>query len=194
MMPEPHDRIHWLMTKLRHPRRLNPGFREEELPPGEEEVFPSAMPHFWFTEEEVVALTTYLLSLRGEDLPASFVKPPAPAPEPIPTSVVEAGRVVFEKYGCAGCHGPGGLGGRKNWNAGLGEEVPPLVYVKAYYGDQPEALKELIRHGRQPAPRANASKPFPPLYMPAWKDRISEEELEVLVMYLFSLSDRLGDG
>ena len=31
-------------------------------------------------------------------------------------------------------------------------------------------------------------RPNPPLYMPAWKDRIPEDELDPLIDYLFSLS------
>ena len=191
MMPEPHDRIHWLMTKLRNPRTLNPGVRPEQLPPGEEEVFPTAMPHFGLSEHEVQALTVYLLSLTASDLPASYVTPAQPEPVRTLSSDVERGKAVFEKYGCAACHGLGGVGGRHNWNGGLGEEVPPLLYVKAYYGNGVGRLKELIRNGRQPVPRVDATRPQPALYMPAWKGRISEEDLDALVAYLFSLSDRL---
>ena len=191
MMEPPHDRIHWLMRKLRNPRTLNPGVRLEQLPPGEEEVFPTAMPHVGLTEHEVQALTTYLLSLRDFDPPASYVIPAPPEPVPTYASRVERGKAVLEKYGCTACHGIGGVGGRRNWNGGLGEEAPPLLYVKAYYGNNVESLKTLLRNGRQPVPRANAHRPQPALYMPAWKDRISEEDLDALVAYLFSLADRL---
>ena len=191
MMAPPHDRIHWLMSKLRHPRRLNPGVRPAELPPGEEEIFPSAMPHFGLREEEVQALTVYLLSLTASDLPVSYTIPPVPEPVVAFASPVERGRAVFERLGCAGCHGIGGAGGRKNWNSGLGEEIPSLAYVNAYYGNDVEGLKQLIRDGRQPVPRADPNRPRPSLYMPAWKDRLSEEELDALVAYLFSLADHL---
>lgn len=191
MMEEPHDRIHWLMQKVKHPRTLNPGVRPEDLPLGEEEVFPSAMPYFGLTPDETRALTAYLLSLKASDYPASYVTHAAPEPSLTLTSAVERGKAVFEKFGCAGCHGIGGVGGRHNWNAGLGEEVPALFYVKAYYGNDVESLKNLIRHGRQPVPRADPSRPNPGLYMPPWKDRISEEEIDALVAYLFSLSERL---
>ena len=191
MMEPPHDRIRWFMTKLGHPRRLNPGVRSEALPPGEEEVFPSAMPHFGFSEDEAQALTVYLLSLTDFDPPASYATPAAPTPSPVFASAVERGQAVFEKFGCAGCHGIGGVGGRHNWNAGLGQEIPSLLYVKAYYGHDVERLKELIRHGRQPVPRADPSRPNPSLYMPAWSERINEEDLDALVVYLLSLADRL---
>lgn len=189
MMEPPHDRIHWLQRKLEHPRVLNPGVRPEQLPPGEEEVFPSAMPHFGLLDEEVEALTIYLLSLTANDYPASYVTPPAPESPRMFASAIEQGKAVFEKFGCAACHGIGGVGGRKNPNAGLGQEVPPLLYVKAYYGNDVESLKQLIRNGRQPVPRADPARPNPSLYMPAWKDRISEHDLEALVAYLFSLGD-----
>ncbi|MBI4342831.1 MAG: c-type cytochrome [Candidatus Omnitrophica bacterium] len=191
MMDPPHDRIRWLMTKLRNPRRLNPGVTPEHLPPGEEEVFPSAMPHFGLSEPEVEALTIYLLGLTASDPPASYVTPAKPEPTLGFNEVVTHGKAVFEKYGCAACHGIGGVGGRKNWNGGLGEEVPSLLYVKAYYGNDVESLKNLIRNGRQPVPRADPHRPQPGLYMPAWKDRISEEDLDALVAYLLSLADRL---
>ncbi len=191
MMEESHNRIHWLKRKLSHPRTLNPGVRPEQLPPGEEEVFPSAMPHFGFTEREVNALTVYLLSLTAADYPASYVTPAPPEPQPSFASLVERGEAVYRQFGCAACHGTSGVGGRKDWNGGLGEEVPSLLYVKAYYGNDVERLKQLIRNGRQPVPRADPTRPIPPLYMPAWKDRISEDELDALVAYLVSLSERL---
>lgn len=184
------DRINWIKQKLANPRKINPGFRKEELPPGEEEVFPTAMPNFGLSEEAIEALTVYMLSLTDEKLPASYVIPARPEPEPLYASSVEAGRAVFEKHGCAGCHGAGGLGGRKNWNAQLGEEEPSLVYVKAYYDR--ESLKELIRNGRQPVPRLNPARPAPALYMPPWKEKIPEEDLEQLVDYLFSLYDQVA--
>ena len=191
MMAPPHDRIHWFMRKLKNPRLLNPGVRQDRLPPGEEEVFPSTMPNFGLSDNERQALTVYVLSLTASNPPASYVTPAQLEPAPIANSAVEQGKVVFEKFGCAGCHGIGGRGGRSNWNSGLRGEVPPLLHVKAYYGNDVESLKNLIRHGRQPVPRANPNQPRPSLYMPAWDTRISEEDLEVLVAYLFSLSNQL---
>lgn len=190
-MPEPHNRIHWLMTKLHNPRFLNPGVRPDRLPPGEEEVFPSAMPNFGLTDDENEALTIYLLSLTDADPPASYVTQAQPEAAPTYASAVEHGKAVFDRLGCAACHGTGGLGGRRNWNGGLGEEVPSLIYVKSYYGNNVNALKELIKRGRQPVPRMDAARPNPGLYMPSWKDKMNEEELDALVAYLFSLSDKL---
>ena len=185
MMPEPHDRIHWLSTKLHTPRTLNPGGRKEKLPPGEEEVYPTAMPNFGLTDDEVEALTVYLLSLVDNKLPAKYVRPPTPKPEPTYATAIERGRAAFTKYGCVGCHGQEAGGGRKNVNAQLYQEVPPLVFVRAYY--DPASLKALIRNGRQPVPRADPSRPTPSLYMPAWKDKIPDAEIDDIVEYLLSL-------
>ena len=180
----------WVEQHFKEPRRITPGFRKHELPPGEEEIYPTFMPNYGLTDEQVNALTVYMLSLTTESLPAKYVIP-APLAPPAPTyaSSVEAGRAVFETIGCVACHGQGGRGGRRNCNAVYGEEAPSLVYVKAYYDR--ESMKELIRNGRQPVPRINPSRPTPPLYMPAWKDRLTEEQLDHLVDYLFSLYDEL---
>ena len=185
----PHTLAQWLGEHFTEPRQVTPGFRKEELPPGEEEVYPTFMPNYGLSDDEALALTIYMLSLTGKNLPATYVIPaPPPPPEPVYASSVEAGRAVFQKYGCLGCHGMDGLGGRKNWNAQLGQEVPSLVSVKAYYDR--DSLKEFIRNGRQPVPRLETTRPHPPLYMPSWKERISEEELDHLVDYLFSLYEQ----
>lgn len=190
-MPAPHNRIHWMMTKLHNPRTLNPGVTPQHLPEGEEEVFPSSMPNFGLNDEEMEALTVYLLSLTEANPPVSYTIPPEPELVRAYDTDVERGQAVFEKLGCAGCHGQGGLGGRRNWNNGLGEEVPSLLYVKAYYKDNVDRLKDVIRNGRQPTPRMDVKRPNPGLYMPAWKDKLTEAELNALVAYLFSLADKL---
>ncbi len=180
----------WLYEHFKEPRKVTQGFRKEELPTGEEEIYPSFMPSYGLKDEEASALTIYMLSLTEKNLPAKYVTPPPP-PEPAPAyaSSVEAGRAIFHKYGCNGCHGMNAMGGRKNWNAQLGQEVPALVYVKTIYDR--ENLKEFIRAGRQPVPRLDTTRPRPPLYMPSWKDRLNDEELEHVVDYLFSLYEQV---
>jgi mono/diheme cytochrome c family protein len=169
---------------------VTPGFRKEELPPGEEEIYPTFMPDYGLSDEQARALTIYMLSLTDRSLPSKYVTAPAPAePEPEYASSVDHGRAVFHQYGCNGCHGTNAMGGRKNWNAQLGQEVPSLVYVKAYYDR--DTLKEFIRAGRQPVPRLDTRRPRPPLYMPSWKDRLSEEELDALADYLLSLYEQV---
>ncbi|MBI3087892.1 MAG: c-type cytochrome [Candidatus Omnitrophica bacterium] len=185
-----HNFSQWVYEHFKEPRRVTPGFRAHELPPGEEEIYPTFMPHYGLSDDEAWALTVYMLGLTGESLPAKYVLPSPPAaPQPTYASSIEAGRAVFERLGCVACHGTEGRGGRRNLNAVLWQEAPPLVLVKAYYEQDREGLKELIRAGRQPVPRLDPSRPVPPLYMPAWKERLTEEELDHLVDYLFSLAD-----
>ena len=44
----------------------------------------------------------------------------------------------------------------------------------------------MIRLGRYPA-RADASGMSPPLWMPAWADRIPDQDIDAIVEYLISL-------
>ena len=180
----------WIGQHFLDPRKITPGFRKDELPPGEEEVFPTFMPNYGLSDDEAQALTTYMLGLTAESLPAKYVTPPpATKPEPAYTSTVSRGKAVFEKYGCVGCHGQQGMGGRRNFNSQWYQEIPSLVYVKMYYDH--DALKEFIKTGRQPVPRINETRPRPPTFMPAWKDRIPDDEIDALVDYLFSLYDKV---
>ncbi len=180
----------WLDEHFKGPRQITPGYRKDELPPGEEEIYASFMPNFGLSDDDALALTTYMLSLTAEKLPAKFVVPAVLAKAELPpSSPVEAGRLAFVKYGCVGCHGQEGMGGRHNFNAQLGEEIPSLVHAKDYYDRQ--SLKEFIETGRQPVPRMNASRPRPPVYMPAWKGRIPDAEISAIVEYVLSLNERV---
>ena len=152
----------------------------------------SPMPNYDLTDEESRMLTALVLSFGSQvekeerPIPSRF-KIPAPAekaPEPVYASSIEHGKAVYQKYGCVACHGIEGRGGIRNNNMDLGEEVPPLVYVAE--GFSREALKETIREGKYPA-RADRSGPTPPLWMPSWKQKLSEAELDAVVDYLLSL-------
>lgn len=178
----PATRANWLMQKFKNPQRVEPGHPEEQPP-----IPPSAMPNFGFTDEEAQALTAYMLSLTGEDLPVSYVVPATPEP-PAPTyaSSIEAGHAVFKKYGCAACHGIDGRGGRRNWNSATIQEEPPLINVR--HGYTKDELVAFIKRGSQPLAKLDPHGAVPPLYMPAWGERISERELNDLADYLLSLA------
>ncbi len=187
-----HTLSQWIFEHFKEPRRITPGFRKDELPSGEEEIYPTFMPNYGLSDDEARALTIYILSLTDELIPSKYTIPAPPKTEPVHATAVERGRAVFDKYGCAACHGLGGRGGRKSWNGQLGEEEPSLLFVKSYYTR--EGLKQLIREGRQPLPRLDASRPTSPMYMPPWKDRIPEPGLDDLVEYLLSLSDEVAQA
>ncbi len=176
-----HTRANWLFQKFKDPQRIEPG-HPEETPP----IPPSAMPHVGLSDEEAQALTAYMLSLTGEDLPASYMVPAPPEPVPLYASTVDRGRAVFQQYGCVGCHGIEGRGGRRNWNAITSEEIPPLTYVREGYTK--EQLIAFIQRGSQPIPKLDPHGPTPPLYMPSWRERISDDELDAVADYLLNLA------
>ena len=136
------------------------------------------MPQFEFTEQQVRALTEFLLSLSNPNF-IGFLKTPAMM------TPVERGKAVFRKYGCAGCHGPAGNGGVPNPNAKTGQQVPKLIYVAEGYTKA--ELKKRILNGQHEIFALDPKKPAPPLYMPAWRGKIAEGELNDLIEYLFSL-------
>ena len=175
---------HWVKDHFRDPQQVVPGYPALGIPE-------SAMPNYELTEEENQMLTALVLSFSSEEekeekpIPARYRVPAGPPPAPpVYASSIEEGKAVFQKYGCAGCHGLEGRGGIRNKNMDIGEEVPSLITAADGYSK--EELKAVIRNGRYPA-KADAGGPAPPLWMPAWKDKISEEEMDALADYLLSL-------
>jgi mono/diheme cytochrome c family protein len=174
----------WVIDHFRDPQRVVPGYPALGIPE-------SAMPNYHFTEEEITLLTALVLSFSSEKgreefpIPARFKVPAKPRPKATYANAVEYGRALFQEFGCVGCHGPEGIGGVYNKNMDLGEEVPSLVYVAQGYSRQ--ELKEIIRQGRFPG-RADRHGPSPALWMPAWGEKLSDEQVEALVEYLLSLS------
>jgi mono/diheme cytochrome c family protein len=121
---------------------------------------------------------------------ASSMTGPSPAGEESP---VEHGRLLYSEYGCGICHGPHGEGGVKNPNADANppETVKNLLDLEDYFTS--DDLKEIIREGVEPA-KLDEDKPEPPLVMPAWRDIISEEELENLSLFIFTLISPPSDA
>lgn len=180
----PHTVSNWIHEHFKNPQAITPADPAVGIPE-------SAMPNYDLTDEEARMLTALVLNYGSQvenenhPIPARLRVPAPPEkPQPVPASSIERGRLVFQKYGCTACHGVEGRGGIRNSNMDVGEEVPPLIYVAE--GFTREELKETIREGKYPA-RASRERPSPPLWMPSWKQKLSEEELEALVDYLLSL-------
>ncbi|MEE8398929.1 MAG: c-type cytochrome, partial [Desulfobacterales bacterium] len=92
--PENRTVPNWLYSKL-----TNPKLFKKEL----------KMPDYHFSELEVEAMTTYLLSLRGEEISSSYILPLGEPPSDyVPQG--EFGRIV-RKYRCLICHKINGKGG-----------------------------------------------------------------------------------
>lgn len=115
-----------------------------------------------------------------------------PAPQPIrvaaapaPDTPVARGRLVFERYGCTLCHGAEGKVGVANPNALREGKVPAIMDLAEAY--KPTEVAQLIRTGRYTIDRATETGAVPPYRMPGWGDRLSDQEVNDLVLYLMSL-------
>ncbi len=136
------------------------------------------MPQLFLAEQEIRALTQFLLSLSDTNL-VGFLKTPAMM------TPVERGQAVYKKFGCAGCHGLEAQGGIPNPNAKTAQQVPGLKFVSEGYTK--DELRKRILDGQREIVAMDARKPPPPLYMPPWRGKIAEGELNDLVEYLMSL-------
>ncbi len=106
-------------------------------------------------------------------------------PRAVMNPQLDRGREVFEKFSCVSCHGIDGKGGISNYNAQTAQLVPPLTYVADSYSKA--ELSDKILHGVRLVEKLDANGPTPPLYMPAFKGIISDQDLDLLIGYLNSL-------
>lgn len=102
-----------------------------------------------------------------------------------PETPAQRGRVVYERYGCALCHGADGRGGFTNRNAETAGKVPAVLYVAEGYtvGE----LRRKILDGVRTVGKADPQGPPPPYRMPGWADQMTDEEVQDLVQYLVDL-------
>lgn len=98
------------------------------------------------------------------------------------------GRRLYREAQCGVCHGVNGEGGVKNPNADTGGMVPALQDLGAVLSWDQFQLRmgEVITKGAQTG-KADPHQPAPPLDMPSWGHALSEQELDDLLHYLFSL-------
>ena len=102
----------------------------------------------------------------------------------------ESGRQLYAKYSCIACHGPAGAGGVNNVNAQTGGKINGLLFVAESYTK--EDLAKKILDGVPVVEQADPKGPRPPLAMPPYRGVISDQEMQDLVKYLFSLQPK-GD-
>ena len=101
-------------------------------------------------------------------------------------AAIDRGRSIYQKYGCFVCHGAGGGGEVRNKNAKTAEQVPGLT--KSAEGFTAQELRDKVLEGVVTVQKRDPRGPMPPLSMPAYREKISEEELNDLVLYLLSLA------
>jgi len=117
----------------------------------------------------------------------------APTPQPVRAAspaaaldtAVARGHVVYERYGCAMCHGADGKGGFANANAETEGKVPGITYVAE--GFTKRELRQKILDGFATVGRKDANGPRPPYRMPGWAGQMTDGEVAELVEYLWSL-------
>ncbi|MBI3999931.1 MAG: c-type cytochrome [Candidatus Omnitrophica bacterium] len=95
-----HTRQAWFFQKLKNPRIFDRG----KIVGYHEKL---RMPDFGFTDEQAEALTTFLLSLREEDIPLEMQRELN-----LKEKEIESGRFLVSKLNCQGCHTLDGVDGR----------------------------------------------------------------------------------
>jgi mono/diheme cytochrome c family protein len=206
-------RAHWILGHLNNdPMEVTPNDPHAEF--NAEPIAPSGMPNFTeedasgkreLSEEDAEAITTWLMSMTEEQkIPHEYYVSAAPASQPKLTGAAH-GKFVYEKYGCAGCHGLSAAKGRRNYNAlgpgqnnkakdmDKGREATLVDLVGTYTHEE---LVKKIATGVPAASinRFNPDGPVTPLYMPPWKDKIKPEELKDLATYLLSIAKKQDVG
>jgi mono/diheme cytochrome c family protein len=163
----------WLDEQLVNPELVYPG---------------SSMPEYDLETNARKALVAFLATATPEDVQLILSKKiRTMTPEDV---AIEAGKQDFARFGCVGCHGTELQGGVANPNA-QGGEVPSLLHVSADYTK--DEVIAIIRNGRVP-PMDNAAGPAPPLYMPAWKHVLSDEDINRIADYLWSKQEKNKDA
>ncbi len=182
-----------------------------------EPIPPSGMPDFSkeLTRPQADAITAYLSGLTKEELiPHRYYRPGPKPSEPSFSSVEARGKYVYQKYGCQGCHGIDAKEGRRRYNAaadGQKEYDEKMTEAEQHeqmkLGVEPTLPKlvgtytheELVKKIQSGVPAAEAKKwspkgPMPMVFMPAWKEKISKQELDALATWLKSIAVKDDSG
>ena len=169
-------------------KRHSLGWLDEQLV-NPELVYPgSTMPEYDLETNARKALVAFMASATPNDAQDILSrKNHALTPE---DAAIEAGKRSFARFGCAGCHGTELEGGVPNPNA-QGGQIPSLMHLADDYTK--DEIIAVIRNGRAP-PLENAAGPTPPLYMPSWKQLMSDEDIHQIVEFLWSRQQKAKDS
>jgi mono/diheme cytochrome c family protein len=127
--------------------------------------------------EVLLALSLALLAACGDDRRAT--SSPGAVGRPLDPARVARGEAVYSTH-CAVCHGPRGAGLSGDWRktGPDGKYPPPPLDDSAHAWHHPtEVLRRVIRKGSPPG-MGN---------MPAWEGKLSEREIDEVVVYIKSL-------
>jgi mono/diheme cytochrome c family protein len=159
----------WLDEQLVNPQLVYPG---------------SSMPEYDLETNARKALLAFMTTATPEDAQSIVAgRKTALKPEDV---AIEAGKQDFARFGCVGCHGTELQGGVPNPNA-QGGEVPSLLHVADDYTK--DEVIAIIRDGKAP-PLDNPAGLTPPLYMPSWKHVLSDEDINRVADYLWSMQQK----
>jgi len=135
------------------------------------------MPNKRISDEARKAIVDYLAVQKGEAWGGA--KPWANIADGL-----AKGKVIYYRAGCVGCHGTGGAGGYPNNNV-AGGLIPKLNNVKETY-TKPELIAK-IKKGVKPI-KDDPKGPEPMISMPAWSEKLDEQEIDAVAGYLMSLT------
>jgi cytochrome c551/c552 len=208
----------WILAHLTNdPEYVTPNDPFAKL--NAEPIAPSGMANFTKNDElsraDADAIVAYLSGMTREELIPYRWHVPAPAEkEPSFADAKAHGHFVFQKYGCAGCHGLDATQGRRRFNA-LGAGQKPYdekmtddeKFAEMEKGAEPtlpdlmgtythDELVKKIMNGvaALDAKKWNPKGPLPMVFMPVWKDKISKHELDDLATWLLSTAKKDDSG
>jgi|CXWL01.1.fsa_nt_gi mono/diheme cytochrome c family protein len=220
-LPDEHHNSHWNIQNWIRGHLVNDPAHNTPNDPfaklNAEPIAPSGMPDFTkeLSREDADAITAYLSGMTKEEMiPYRWHVPAPPAREPAFADTKSHGRFVFQKYGCAGCHGMDAKQGRRRFNSlGAGQkEYDEKMSEKELFDNMelgaeptlPDLMgtythEELVKKIAAGVPAADAKKwnpkgPLPMIYMPAWKDKISKKELDDMATWLLSIAKKDDSG
>jgi mono/diheme cytochrome c family protein len=159
----------WLDEQLVNPQLVYPG---------------SVMPEYDLETNARKAIIAFMASATAEE--AQLILAGRAKPLTAEEAAIEGGKQSFARFGCIGCHGLQLQGGVPNPNS-QGGEVPSLLHASSDYTKLEVA--NIIRNGKTP-PLQDQAKPAPPLYMPSWKGVLTDEDVNRITDYLWSLQPK----
>ncbi len=163
-----HTRQAWFFQKLKNPRIFDRG----KIVAYHEKL---RMPQFNFTDEEAEALTTFLLSLREEEIPLEMKKQLN-----LKEKEIEAGRFLVSKFNCQGCHTLDKVDGRIRSLYEDKGNAPPVID-----GEGAKVQEFWLYHFLQgPTP----IRPWLKIRMPTFG--FKEAETNTIIKYFHNLSEQ----